>query len=87
MKVYTVAYIKNGEEYAYETFEPGDTIIEVVEEILYKFNRYGTDYEAVCIFDMYNDSPFHYYEVVISDGNHELVEEVQGGLCVHSIKP
>jgi hypothetical protein len=38
-------------------------------------NRYGTDYNAVVIFENYVDSPEHYYEVVNNDGEYELVEE------------
>ena len=72
MKEYTVAYIKDTEEYAYETFCPGDTITEIVEEILYKMNRYGTDYNAVVIFENYADTTEHYYEIVNIDGNYQL---------------
>lgn len=40
MKKYTVEFHKNNNPYCYETFNPGDSIAEVVEDILYKTNHY-----------------------------------------------
>lgn len=83
---YTVEYHMNNKAYCYETFNSENSLAEVIEEILYKMNRYGTDYNAIVIFDNYGDIPDHYYEVVNNNGYYELVEELKGGLCVHSTK-
>lgn len=50
MKEYTVAYIKNGNDYAYDTYEPGTTIKEIVDGITYRINRYGVDFDEIAIF-------------------------------------
>ena len=76
MSEYTVAYIKNGEEYAYDTYMPCATIEDIVDEITYEINRYGKDFDEIAIFYIYDDEPAVYYEVVTKDGKYELVEEV-----------
>ena len=73
MTLYTVEYHKNNRPYCYETFNPEDSISDVIDEILYKMNRYGTDYNAVVIFENYADSLDHYYEVVKNDDEYELL--------------
>lgn len=35
MKAYTVVYIKGTEEYARDTYIPGATVKEIVEELMY----------------------------------------------------
>ena len=79
MKEYTVAYIKNGEEYAYSYYS-GDTPLDVIiEDLTYEINRFGKEYDEVAIFDTYNEElPTVYYEVVETgniDGRYKLVEE------------
>ena len=76
MKEYTVAYIKNGEEYAYDTYKPGTTIKEILDELTYELNRYGKDCDEISIFDVNYDEPAVYYKVVTKDGKYELVEEI-----------
>lgn len=76
MKEYTVAYIKGTEQYAYDTFKPGTTIKEILDELTYEINRYGKDCDEIAIFEMDSDEPSVYYEVVTKDGKYELVEEV-----------
>ena len=72
MKEYTVAYIKNGEEYAYDVYKPGTTLKEILEELTYNMNRYGVDYDEIAIFEMYSDEPTVYYEIVHIDGKYQL---------------
>ena len=76
MKEYTVAYIKDGEAYAYDNFIEGATISDIVKELTYDANRYGVDYDEIAIFEMNSDESTVYYEVVTKDGKYELVEEV-----------
>ena len=76
MKEYTVAYIKDNEQYAYDTYKPGTTIKEILKELTYEINRYGKDCDEIAIFDVNDDEPPVYYEVVTKDGKYELVEEV-----------
>ena len=75
MKEYTVAYTKDGEEYAYDYY-PGDTPInEIIEELTYELNRFGKEYDEVAIFDTHDEEAFtFYYEVVNNYGHYELVE-------------
>ena len=72
MKEYTVAYIKNGEEYAYDTYIAGTTLSEIVEGLTYIINRYTVDYDEIAIFETYSDEPAVYYEVVEIDGKYVL---------------
>ena len=76
MTHYTVAYIKNGEQYAYDTYKEGTTITEIVDELKYEMNRYGVNYDEISIFEVDNDNPAHGYQVVKIDGNYELEELV-----------
>lgn len=41
MNAYTVAYIKDGEEYTYDTYMVGSTIEGIVEDLTYCINREG----------------------------------------------
>jgi hypothetical protein len=72
MKQYTVAYIKNGEEYAYDNYMVGATISEILEVLTWEFNRYGVDYDEIAICEMDSDEPTVYYEVVEIDGKYQL---------------
>lgn len=87
---YSVAYIKNSEEFAhdnfidgatiefaYDNFIDGATISDIVEELTYNANRYGVDYDEIAIFDS-DDAEVAtvYYSVVNDDGNYKLVELV-----------
>ena len=74
MKEYTVAYIKNGQEYAYDTYKPGTTIEEIVKELTYYMNRYGKDCDAIAIFEMDSDEPTVYYDIVNIHGHYVMVE-------------
>ena len=76
MKEYTVAYIKDNEEYAYDTYICGTTIEEIVNELTYNMNRYGGDYEEIAIFDVNDieEANVYFYKVVNIDGHYELVE-------------
>ena len=76
MKQYTVAYIKNGEQYAYDTYKEGTTIAEIIDELNYEMNRYGKDYDEIAIFDVNDDDPAVYFVAVKNDGNYELEELV-----------
>ena len=51
MKQYTVVYIKNGEEHGRDYRIPGTTIKEIVEELIYDFNRYGADCDEILIYE------------------------------------
>ena len=73
MKEYTVVYIKNDEEYACDTFEPGTTISEIVEELIYEINRYSKDCEYITIFDDNDEEDIVYFKVVNIHGHYELV--------------
>ena len=78
MKEYTVAYIKDGEEYAYDYYKPGAAIKEIVDVLTYEINRYGKDCDEVSIFDTYDEEAFtFYYEVVNNYGHYELI---RGGI-------
>lgn len=70
MKEYTVAYIKNGEEYAYDTYTPGTDISEIVNELIYRVNRYGADYDEIAIFDVNDEEAFTFYYEVVGDYGH-----------------
>lgn len=72
MKEYTVAYIKNGQEYAYDTYIAGTTVSEILDELTYNVNRYGKDYDEISIFDV-NDEDRLYYEVVEINGKYVFV--------------
>ena len=76
MKLYTVAYMKDFEACGYDTYKPGTTIKEIVKELTYELNRYGKDCDEIAIFDVNDDEPTVYYEVVTKDDKYELVEEV-----------
>ena len=80
MKEYTVAYMKNGEECAYSYYS-GDTPLEVIiEDLTYKINRYGNEYDEVAIFDTYDEEIDTVYYEVVETGNiderYELLELV-----------
>ena len=76
MKQYTVAYIKNGEEYAYDNYISGATISDIIKELTYEMNRYGKDYDEIAIFDVNDDEPAVYFVAIKNDGNYELEELV-----------
>lgn len=71
---YTVAYIKNGEEYAYDYYKLGATIEEIVKELTYELNRYGKDCDEIAIFDVNDEVPTIYYDIVNIHGHYVLVE-------------
>lgn len=74
MKEYTVAYIKNGQKYAYDTYIAGTTVSEILDELTYNVNRYDKDYDEIEIFDVNDDEEASiYYEVVEIDGNYVFV--------------
>lgn len=75
MKEYTVAYIRNGKEYNYDTFIAGITISEILEEITYGLNRYGKDFDEIAIFDVNDEKEanVYFYKVVNNDGKYDLV--------------
>ena len=72
MKEYTVAYIKNGEDYAYDTYIAGTTISEIIKELTYELNRYGKDCDEIAIFDVNDEEDTLYYKVVNIDGKYQL---------------
>lgn len=76
MKSYTVAYINDMEEYARDTYIPGATIADIVEELTYEFNRYGKDCDYITIFDMNDEEDISYFKVVPVDCNYKLIELV-----------
>ena len=76
MKQYTVAYIKDLEEYAYDTYKQGTTIQEIAKELTYELNKYGKDCDEIAIFEMDSENEAIYYEVVNMHGKYVLVEEV-----------
>lgn len=71
---YIVAYIKNGEEYAYDYYKLGATIEEIVKELTYEFNRYGKECDEIAIFDENDEVPTIYYDIVNIHGHYVLVE-------------
>ena len=74
---YTVAYIKNSEEYANDNFIEGATISDIVEELTYDANRHGVDYDEIAIFDSDDDEAATvYYEVVNLGDRYILLEMV-----------
>lgn len=74
---YTVAYIKNSEDYAYDNFIDGATISDIVEELTYIANRYGVDYDEIAIYDLDDEEETTvYYAVVNIHGNYKFVELV-----------
>jgi hypothetical protein len=74
MKEYTVAYIKDTEEYAYDTYIAGTAIGEIAEELTYNMNRYGVDYNEIVIFDVNDEKEanVYFYKVVNIDGKYQL---------------
>ena len=72
MMEYTVAYIKNGQDYAYDTFMAGTTIAEIIEELVYEMNRYGVDYDEIAIYDVKDEDNSLYYHIVEIDGMYQL---------------
>ena len=77
MKAYSVVYIKDMEEYSRDTYTPGVTVKEIVEELTYEFNRYYIQCDYITIFDI-NDEEAEtiYYEVVNCGDRYMLVELV-----------
>lgn len=71
---YTVVYIKDGEEHGRDTYKPGTTIREIVEELKYELNRYGKDCEYITIFDTDAVEYIAYFKVVNIHGHYVLVE-------------
>ena len=77
MKAYSVVYIKDMEEYAYDNFIEGATISDIVKELTYNANRYGVDYDEIAIFNSDDDeAETIYYEVVNCGDRYMLVELV-----------
>nr|UWF90121.1 MAG: hypothetical protein [Bacteriophage sp.] len=72
MKEYKVAYIKNGGDYAYDTYMPGTTVSEIIDELTYNMNRYGVDYDEIAIYDVNDEDDSFYYHVVNNDGKYQL---------------
>lgn len=72
MKEYTVAYIKSGNDYAYDTYIAGTTISEILDELTYNMNRYGADYDEIAIFDVNGEDETLYFDVVKIDGKYHL---------------
>lgn len=72
---YTVAYIKNTEDYAYDNFIEGVTISDIVEGLTYNANRYGADYDEIAIYDLDDEeaTTVYYQLVKIDDGHYKLV--------------
>lgn len=76
MKEYTVVYIKDMEEYSRDTYIPGVTVKEIVEELTYELNRYGKECEYITIFDANNKKDIVYFKVVNIHGHYKLDELV-----------
>ena len=76
MSTYTVAYIKNGEEYAYDTYMSGATISDIIKELKYELNRYGKSCDEIAIFNVDDEAPAIHYEIVNIHGHYVLVELV-----------
>lgn len=72
MKEYTVAYIRNGQDYGHRTFIAGITISEILEEVTYELNRYGKDFDEIALFDLNDEEEALYYKVVNIDGKYKL---------------
>ena len=73
MKEYTVAYIKDGEDYAYDTYKQGTTIKEIINGLTYEMYRYGVDYDEIAIFDVNDQEDTIYFKVEKIDGKYQLV--------------
>lgn len=71
---YTVVYIKDMEEYARDTYMPGVTVKEIVEELTYEINRYHKHCEYITIFESENVEVIFYFKVVPVDGMYKLIE-------------
>ena len=71
---YTVVYIKGTEEYSRETYIPGATVKEIVEELTYEINRYYKQCDYITIFDANNVEDISYFKVVTVDGKYKLIE-------------
>ena len=74
MKEYTVVYIKDDKEYARDIYNPGTDIKDIVDELNYRMNRYGVDYDYVTIFDANNEEDIVYFKVFNVAGKYELVK-------------
>ena len=64
MKQYTVAYIKNGKEYAYDKYISHAPISNIVKELIYEINYYGIDYDEIDIFVVNDYAPDVYFVTV-----------------------
>lgn len=57
-------------------FIDGSTIFDIIDELTYNFNRYGTDYDEIAIFDPYDDeTQTIYFKVLNIRGLYMLVRE------------
>lgn len=74
MKAYTVVYIKGTEEYARDTYIPGVTVKEIVEDLTYEINRYHKHCDYITIFDINDVADISYFKVVNVDGKYKLIE-------------
>lgn len=85
MKEYTVAYIKNGEEYGdRDIYIACTTISEIVDEVIYELNLYGEDCEYITIFDANDEEDIAYYKVVNIDGKYQLEGIGRNHVCIKS---
>ena len=49
MNAYTVVYFKDMEECGCDTYKPGVTVKEIVEELTYEINRYHKHFDYMTI--------------------------------------
>lgn len=73
MKGYTVVYLKDTEECGRETYMPGVTVKEIVEELTHEINCYHKHYDYITIF---SEEYISYFKVVNDEGKYKIIELV-----------
>lgn len=70
---YTAVYFKDMEECGRDTYEPGVTVKEILEELTYEINCYYKHCDYIIIF---NEEYISYFKVVNDEGKYKIIELV-----------
>lgn len=73
MKGYTAVYLKDTEECGRDTYNPGVTVKEIVEELTHEINRYHKHFDYITIFD---EEYIYYFKDVNDKGKYKIIELV-----------
>lgn len=70
---YMAVYFKDMEECGRDTYMPGVTVKEILEDLTYEINRYHKHYDYITIF---NEEYISYFKVVNVEGKYKIIELV-----------